>query len=253
MLDNLALQTSDLRFGHGKKIIGNALSFKVLPGQLIALVGPNGAGKTTLLQTISGFLAPISGNLEVFGQNPNHIHSEIRAGAIGYLPQDEEMLFPYTVAEVVSLGLQHRNLPKSVEDQEVVTALLSVEAGELATRSVLELSGGERQRVRLARAFAQNPKILLLDEPNVHLDPAWQMKLGQWILSKQKTGMTIIAALHDLRFAGSLSPHFLVLPTDGGTAIEGDINEIIAQRGFERCFQIQPIRTEFGLEFRPSP
>jgi iron complex transport system ATP-binding protein len=184
------------------------------------------------------------------GQIPQRLTSDKRAELIAYLPQDEEMAFPYSAHEVVSLGLQHKNLTKDDENEAVSRALGDVDALEFAHRSVMELSGGERQRVRLARAFAQNPGILLLDEPNVHLDPAWQIKLGGWLKAKQQAGMTIIAALHDLRFAASLHPHFLVLPSDGTQPIEGNLKEIIAQKGFERCFQIEPVETDFGLDFR---
>ena len=249
-MDKPLLTAKALGFGHGKHAIGSALNFQVPDEELIALVGPNGAGKTTLLQTLCGFLPPVSGEVLIGGQNPQSLTADKRAGQIAYLPQDEEMAFPYSAHEVVSLGLQHKNLTKDDEDKAVNRALGEVDAVDFAHRSVMELSGGERQRVRLARAFAQNPAILLLDEPNVHLDPAWQIRLGGWLKKKQHDGMTIIAALHDLRFAASLHPHFLVLPTDGTHPMEGNLKEIIAQKGFERCFQIEPIETDFGLEFR---
>jgi iron complex transport system ATP-binding protein len=249
-LDKPLITAKALGFGHGKRAIGSALDFQRQSGELIALVGPNGAGKTTLLQTLCGFLPPISGEVLIDGQIPQRLTSDKRAELIAYLPQDEEMVFPYSAHEVVSLGLQHKNLTKDDEDEAVNRALGEVDALEFAHRSVMELSGGERQRVRLARAFAQNPATLLLDEPNVHLDPAWQIRLGGWLKKKQEDGMTIIAALHDLRFAASLHPHFLVLPSDGTQPIEGNLKEIIAQKGFERCFQIEPVETDFGLDFR---
>ncbi len=249
-MDKPLITAKALGFGHGKRAIGSALDFQRQSGELIALVGPNGAGKTTLLQTLCGFLPPISGEVLIDGQIPQRLTSDKRAELIAYLPQDEEMVFPYSAHEVVSLGLQHKNLTKDDEDEAVNRALGEVDALEFAHRSVMELSGGERQRARLARAFAQNPATLLLDEPNVHLDPAWQIRLGSWLKKKQEDGMTIIAALHDLRFAASLHPHFLVLPSDGTQPIEGNLKEIIAQKGFERCFQIEPVETDFGLDFR---
>ncbi|MEO4052330.1 metal ABC transporter ATP-binding protein [Solibacillus sp. CAU 1738] len=179
------------------------ISFRVEEGDFLALLGPNGSGKSTLLKLILGLLKPMSGNIELFGENANTFkHREW----IGYVSQKSNAFnsgFPATVEEVVKSGLAKKTglfkrLPKDVHDR-VLKALQSVGMEQFANRNIGQLSGGQQQRVFIARALIAEPKLLILDEPTVGIDHENVQSFYDMLAKlNEERQMTMILVTHDV-------------------------------------------------------
>jgi iron complex transport system ATP-binding protein len=204
------------RAADGDRSVLAGVDLDVAAGELVALLGANGSGKTTLLRVVAGVLAPRAGSVELFGRPLERWPRREIARAVAVLPQSTELPDGFRVSEVVNLGrIPHarRAFAADPDDERAVAAALrDADAEELAHRPVRELSGGERQRVLLALALAQEPRLLLLDEPTLHLDIAHQLGLVQLLrrlrLSRR---LTVIAVLHDLNLAAGLADRVVLL------------------------------------------
>jgi len=185
-------------------------------GEMVALIGANGSGKTTLLRLLAGTLRPEAGSVELFGRPLSAWSRREVARRVAVLPQTSELPVGMSVAEVVALGrIPHATSRFGVEpaDEEAVAAALrDVDADELAHRPVTQLSGGEQQRALLALALAQEPQLLLLDEPTLHLDLAHQLALVA-LLGRLRTRrrLTVVSVLHDLNLATSFADRTLLV------------------------------------------
>ncbi|MFD3494066.1 ABC transporter ATP-binding protein [Streptomyces sp. NPDC058690] len=171
-------------------------------GQFVGLVGPNGSGKSTVLRCVYRALRPSAGTVRLGGEDLYAMSARESARRLAALPQEAVTEFDFTVAEVVAMGrLPHqRPVARTTEkDRETCeSALTRVGAGHLADRGFLTLSGGEKQRVLIARALAQQPRVLVLDEPTNHLDIAQQLEVLALV---RDSGLTVLTALHDLNLA----------------------------------------------------
>ncbi|MDQ2993040.1 MAG: ABC transporter ATP-binding protein [Candidatus Eremiobacteraeota bacterium] len=176
------------------------VTLTVAPGEAIGIIGPNGSGKSTLLKTIAGLLAPASGSIAVFGQKPR----SLAPGSIAYVPQIEavDWSFPATVRDVVSMGRFPRLQPWQrfgARDREAVSrALEVVHLEQLADRHIANLSGGQQQRAFVARAVAQEPRLLLLDEPTTGVDAATEEAIRQVVRELVEAGLPVLMTTHDL-------------------------------------------------------
>ncbi|WP_428949894.1 ABC transporter ATP-binding protein [Streptomyces sp. cg35] len=171
-------------------------------GQFVGLVGPNGSGKSTLLRCVYRALRPTAGMVRLDGEDLLSLSARESARRLAALPQEAVAEFDFTVAEVVAMGrLPHQGAVARTTDEDRRTcraALEGVGAGHLADRGFLTLSGGEKQRVLIARALAQQPRVLVLDEPTNHLDIAQQLEVLALV---RAGGLTVLTALHDLNLA----------------------------------------------------
>jgi ABC-type Mn2+/Zn2+ transport system ATPase subunit len=198
--DRLELQKASI--GYGDRIVLSDLSFSVPHGARVAVVGPNGAGKSTLFKALVGLLPLRSGQIFVHGL-PLGNHKD----CVAYVPQREEVdwRFPLTVSDVVMMGrYDHQNWIRraSLEDKQIVQrSLAQMGVAHLGPRSISELSGGEQQRVFLARALAQRPHILLLDEPFTGVDVPTQESTLSLLDDLQAEDVTAMIATHDLGIA----------------------------------------------------
>jgi iron complex transport system ATP-binding protein len=188
------------RFGAIRALDGITLSID--EATLHGLVGPNGSGKTTLLRAIAGAIAPLEGRVLVEGAQPHLTPAAALARVMAVLPQHPVAPLGVTVREAVSWGrIPHlgRLAGAGARDLRAIDrALEAAGVSDLAGRPVQTLSGGERQRVLIARAIAQEPRILLLDEPTAHLDVAHQAEVMEVVRRLARGGLTVVAALHDL-------------------------------------------------------
>jgi iron complex transport system ATP-binding protein len=205
--------------GGERRRVLRGLDLRVEAGELLALLGRNGSGKTTLLRAIAGTLPRDSGRVALFGCDLADWSRVALARRVAVLPQSLTLPDGFRVAELVEMGrAPHatRWFGSSAEDGVAVErALADADALDLAERHADELSGGERQRVLVAMALAQEPDLLLLDEPTVHLDIAHQAALlGSIARLQARRGLTVIAVLHDLNLAAAHAPRVAVL--DGG-------------------------------------
>ncbi|HEX9610083.1 MAG TPA: ABC transporter ATP-binding protein [Candidatus Limnocylindria bacterium] len=203
----------------GRRPVLDRIDLRISAAELVAVLGPNGSGKTTLLRVLAGTLAAESGAVTLFGRPIERWSRAEIARRVAVLPQSLELPTGFTVAEVVAMGrIPHARGtfgPGPDDERAVDSALRDADAADLATRPVTELSGGERQRVLVAMALAQEPALLLLDEPTVHLDLAHQLALVRTLerLSHARE-VAVIAVLHDLNLAAAHADRCLLL--DGG-------------------------------------
>lgn len=182
-------------------------------GESLGIVGPNGSGKSTLLKTIAGLLLPSSGSLSVLGSPPR----KLPPGTIAYVPQVEavDWSFPATVWDVVAMGrfarLRFWQRFGARDRQVVHRALELVDIARLANRHIARLSGGQQQRVFVARAIAQEPRLLLLDEPTTGVDAATEEALRRIVRELAAGGMPVLMATHDLDRVDEWFDRLLVL------------------------------------------
>ncbi|MET8676719.1 ABC transporter ATP-binding protein [Streptomyces sp. NPDC004647] len=178
------------------------VTLRVGGGQLVGLVGPNGSGKSTLLRCVYRALRPSAGTVRLGGEDLRAMSTREGARRLAALPQEAVAEFDFTVTEVVAMGrLPHQPAAArtTAEDRRACEAALArVGADHLADRGFLTLSGGEKQRVLIARALAQQPRVLVLDEPTNHLDIAQQLEMLNLV---RGSGLTVFTALHDLNLA----------------------------------------------------
>jgi iron complex transport system ATP-binding protein len=206
-------------------------------GELVGLLGTNGSGKTTLLRLLAAAVRPDAGEIRLFGRPAADWSRPELARRVAVLPQQLELPAGFRVSEVVAMGrLPHasRLFASSDEDEAAVeTALLDADALGLAARPVEELSGGERQRVLVAMALAQQPALLLLDEPTVHLDLAHQVALIETVdRLRQSRGIAVLAVLHDLTLASTRVGRVAVL--DEGRIVADGAPEVVLSRDLVR-------------------
>jgi iron complex transport system ATP-binding protein len=200
------------------------VSCAVHEGRLVAAVGPNGSGKTTLVRVLSGLLPLERGSVRVAGRDVGVWSRHELARVVGVLPQREDILFPLRVDETVMLGRYAHLGPLAASgdaDRNAVRAALErCDVTALAPRSVDSLSGGEWQRVRLARALAQEPRALILDEPTASLDVRHEMELLELFRTLVDQGMAALVITHHLNLAARFADHILLL-REGVLVAEG--------------------------------
>lgn len=203
----MKLSISDLSFSFGACKVLKEITFEVTEGEFLGIMGPNGSGKTTLLRCLTRYL-PSEAKAILVDMKPLHTLTDKQVAAMfAVVPQSSQTDFPFTVRDIVTMGriphIHGRLVSVRKEDAEIVNeAMESTGCSHLADRPFSELSGGERQRAVIARALAQEPKALLLDEPTVYLDISGQLEMMDLVkrLNRER-GLTIIAVLHDINLA----------------------------------------------------
>ncbi|WP_280402235.1 ABC transporter ATP-binding protein [Nocardia carnea] len=215
-----------------------AVTLAAEPGQFIGIVGPNGSGKSTLLRCLYRALSPASGRVAVGGTDIAAISMRENARHVAALTQDSSTPFDFTAAEVVATGrLPHATVRRGTRrrDAEIcAAAMATADIAHLANRCFLSLSGGERQRVLIARALAQQPRVLVLDEPTNHLDVHHQYSV---LAAARGLDITVVAALHDLNLAAQHCDRLFVLHR-GRLVCSGDPHEVLTTDVLGRWFSI---------------
>lgn len=235
------LSVRNLSVGYAGRAVLRALSLDLRPGEFLSLAGPNGVGKTTLLRTLGGSLAPLAGSALLDGADLSSLSRRELASKVARVAQSARADWPFTVAEAVSLGRYPRlgwfGRLGSGDRREVEKALARTSLSELSDRLVTELSGGELQLVMIARALAQEPAILLLDEPVSSLDVKHQVQVLQLLRDLAAEGITVVASLHDLNLA-SLYADRIALFADGRLLAAGTPTEILREDLIGEAFGI---------------
>jgi iron complex transport system ATP-binding protein len=216
-MDGLMLELKGISCGYGKRIVLRGLSFEIKKGEFMGVIGPNGSGKTTLLRAISGFLPPFAGTISLEGKGTHKMAHRELAQKVAVVTQSFESVPPFFVEEFVLLGrvphwgsLQFLETAQDVEVAEWAMGLTEID--HLRGRRMEELSGGERQLVFVARALAQEPHLLLLDEPTAHLDIGHQAQIMDLLRQlNREQSITIVVVLHDLTLAGLYCERLLLL------------------------------------------
>ena len=223
-----AYQVQSLRFQYHLLSRGEAnwvldgLTFEVDAGEILGIVGPNGSGKTSLLKLLAKVLRPYTGNIALFGHDLGTMPQGEVARTVAFVPQESSQVFSFSVMETVLMGRypHHRDAKwsagfgwESAEDVSIAEqAMQDTDLTHLAGRSVMDLSGGERQRCMIARALAQAPRVLLLDEPTAFLDLQHQIEICAIVRRlKEERGLTVVLVSHDLNLASQYCDRILML------------------------------------------
>jgi iron complex transport system ATP-binding protein len=223
----------------GARTLVDGLSLSVARGELWSVLGPNGSGKTTLLHTLAGLRPPDSGTVHLAGRPLDRWRATDAACLRGLLPQAMHDAFSASALEVVLMG-RHPHLSRWAWEDEAdralaLSKLAAVELAESAERDVTTLSGGERQRVGIAALLAQDPLLLLLDEPVAHLDLRHQIVVLEHLrAAARKDGKAIVLSIHDLNLARRYSTHALVL--GGAAPAQGPVAEAMNDSALSAAF-----------------
>ncbi len=207
------LDVSNMTFSYAKVTVLKDITFSVNGGSLLGVVGPNGSGKTTLLKCINNLLSPDQGQVYVKDDLLVELSNREVAKRLGYVPQVEDPVFPSTVFDLVLTGrTPHSSWRPSNEDLSVASSVLeSLGMEEFALRDVNSLSGGELRKVLIARAFVQEPELLLLDEPMASLDLRHQLEVLGVLKSWLNGSRAAVVTFHDLNLAAKYCDELLVL------------------------------------------
>jgi iron complex transport system ATP-binding protein len=240
-VDSVALALSDVAAGYGDKPIVHEVSFSVTAGSLLGIIGPNGAGKTTLLRVLSGALPLSAGSLLIHGEDVRSFRRRELAQVVGFVPQTLDVPVAFTVSEFVAMGrtpyvsgwsrLSHE------DDAAIHRAMEMTDIQGLESRLVDELSAGEKQRAVVAMALAQDPQVLLLDEPTAHLDiqHAWNLMALIVKLNKER-GVTVVLSSHDLNLAAEFCSHLLLMK-EGRTVAHGTPQDVLEADRLSRVYE----------------
>jgi iron complex transport system ATP-binding protein len=229
-----SIEARGVHFGYsGSHRIFSGLDLTIPTGSFSVLLGPNGSGKTTLLRILSGTLIPESGDVRLDDRRLADLAPRERARLLAVLPQESNVVFPFTALEIVLMGrAPHLGLLGFPGRDDIAIAEEAMEMTDcmrFASRHISELSSGERQRVYLARALAQRPRILFLDEPTTFLDLSHQIHFLR-ILDRlhRDHGLTILTVSHDVTLAG-VHGRRLILLHEGRVAAAGDPAEVLRE------------------------
>jgi iron complex transport system ATP-binding protein len=231
-----------------------ATSFQARPGEILAILGPNASGKSTLLKLVAGALQPLSGRVLLNGFVTHSLSPKTRAQRIAVVQQESRLLFPSRAWEFVLQGRHPYGRPMRFETEDDViiarNALAQVGAEHLSDRWMDQISGGEKQRVILARALAQQPLLLLLDEPTLHLDIGAQVDLLDALrrLAAQNR-YTVVVVTHELNLAAEYADQVVLLQRGKSLRI-GPPASVYQRELLEQVFQT-PLSVELGSSGRP--
>lgn len=251
--DGRAYVAEDLRFAYGvrgaeadRRWVLDGLTFDVRAGEVLGLLGPNGSGKSSLLKILARVLRQQEGRVRLFDADLGALSQRGVARAVALVPQESQIIFPFSITEVVLMGRfpHHRGTVlrglgwEGAEDIRVAEeAMRETDILHLAQRSVTDVSGGERQRAIIARALAQEPRVLLLDEPTAFLDLHHQLEICT-ILRRlnEERGLTVVLASHDLNLASQYCDRLLLLQ-EGRLVCLGSPESVIRPEVLEEVYR----------------
>ncbi len=235
------LDISKIRFAYREEMILKDISFSVQPGDFLGIIGPNGSGKSTLLKILARLLTAKEGSVSLSGLDLKQYPVRTLAKKIALVPEETSLNFPFTVEELVLMGRSpHLSFLQPLTNKDHLQAnecMGKTSIRALASRLVNELSNGERQRVFIAQALAQEPDILLLDEPTAHLDINHQIEIFNVLKNLQEQhGLTIITVTHDLNLA-ALYCNTLLLLKKGEIFNQGTPAQVITAENIKKVYQ----------------
>jgi iron complex transport system ATP-binding protein len=248
------VEVSGASFAYGARAALEGVSLTARAGELVALLGPNGAGKSTLLRLVAGLLAPAAGTVRLCGLEPHAAPRRAVARACALVPQEPRAPWPFTVREAVMMGRAPRQgllaVAGPLDHGAVDGALRACDLVHLSSRRLDALSGGERRRVFFARALAQEPRVLLLDEPTAFLDLAHQVAAMGMARVAARAGLCVVAVLHDLNLAAASCDRLVVL-SNGRFVAEGPPAEVLTAERVGEVWGLPVWRGENGATGAP--
>ncbi|OOO63031.1 iron ABC transporter ATP-binding protein [Clostridium tepidum] len=246
----LEMLIKDIVFSYDNKKVIKGINLSVKEGEIVSIIGPNGSGKSTLLKCINGILKPSSGNVYIDSKEVLKMNPKDLAKTVAYVPQATPEVFLQTIFETVLMGRKpHLKWGVGEKDLRIVEEILEyMELSDLAECYIDELSGGQKQRVYIARALAQEPKILLLDEPTSSLDIKHQLEVLQVVekISKQRK-TSVVMVIHDLNLAYRFSDK-LALVKNGQVVSYDSPDIVLTEENVNSVYEVESsiINTELG-------
>jgi len=237
-----ALGTTELRvhYPNAPKPALDSVSMTVPRGSFYAVLGPNGSGKSTLLRALLGMVPHAAGQAHVFGRPVSDWDRRALAREAGVVTQSESLAFPITVRELVAMGrypyLGALQSETTTDKEAISQAMRMCDIENLAQRFLSTLSGGEVQRTRVARALAQEPNVLLLDEPTASLDVRHEMEILELLRASADRGITVFLITHHLDLAARFADRLLLLDR-GKVAAEGEPREVLQEETLQRVYE----------------
>lgn len=237
------IDIQSLSFSYLEELVVNQISFSVGDGEFVGIIGPNGAGKSTLLKLMDGILQPKEGEIKLQKKALREYSRRQIAKMIGFVPQNFSTAFSYSVNDIVLMGrYPHLSafFSESADDYRIgERSMKSTDVWQLRRRQFGELSGGEKQRVVLASALAQEPQILLLDEPTSSLDIKYQYQFyGILRELQQSSGLTIVVVTHDINLAARYCRR-LILLKKGKVIDDGAPEKVITKEMMESVYEVK--------------
>jgi len=235
-----------VRLGSYEALRGVTLQFR--EREMTAILGPNGAGKSTLLSVLSGFRTRYDGSCRLLGEEVPRWNRQAMARRVAFIPQNVGMAFPFTAEQVVAMGRapHGRGLFETPQDRAAVDkAMRATDSLAFVGRDFRALSGGEQQRVLLAGALAQEPSVLLLDEPTTYLDLKHQLQIYGLLRDLARQGLTVVAVTHDVNLAAAHADR-IVLLSQGRVAADASVAEVLRPELLREVFEVE-------TEIRPGP
>ena len=226
----MSIDVKDLSFAYGKQQVLRQVSFRTSPGQLVAVLGPNGAGKSTLFRCILGFLPRYRGEIALCGHDLRSLDRRSLARLAAYIPQS-------SVRDTVLMGADPFHAPGPSQQETADRVLETLGIRNLADRGINEISGGERQLALIARAMAQQAKILLMDEPTASLDYGNQFRLLRQVRQLADSGYTVLLSTHNPEHAFRFATDVLVL-REGGVRAFGPAAETLTEELLREIYRI---------------
>jgi iron complex transport system ATP-binding protein len=212
------LEARDLAVGYGQTRIAGGLDLSVIAGSVTCLLGPNGVGKTTLFKTLLGLIPPLSGTVEIDGRDLSGLDRHTIARHIAYVPQAQIAEFPYTVIDLVVMGrtahLGTFGRPRRADHEAAMAALDTLGIASLAARDSTRISGGQRQLALIARALAQQTRIVVMDEPTASLDLGNRILVLDTIRALAKSGLAVVLSTHEPEHAFVVADSVAILGRD---------------------------------------
>lgn len=258
----MRLSIEHLSLSYGKRTAVDDVSFAIEAGEMVSIVGPNGSGKSTLVRGMGRLQKPSHGRVLLGETDIRHIGAREVARHLAVLPQAPDGGADLTVRELVFRGrYPHQGVLQRVSRADIEAVEWAMQAADVETlsaRPLASLSGGERQRAWIALALAQEPRVLLLDEPTSFLDIAHQVEVMHLLRRLNREGMTVVAVLHDLVLAGRFTDRVIAM-RDGRVAFDGPPRQVLEPIGLERVFGVAMMvltDPETGLPIplpRPDP
>jgi iron complex transport system ATP-binding protein len=249
------IESREVKYRYNSDWVLNGLSFAVNQGEIVGIIGRNGSGKTTILKLVSKVLKPEAGSVWLTGRNIASVKQREIARVVAVVPQGTSVAFSFTVREIVLMGRSpHLGLLQMEREPDLKIANNSMaltDTLELADRSIDELSGGERQRVIIARALAQEPKVLLLDEPTAYLDINHQVEIFDLI--KRLNGerdLTVVVVSHDLNMAAEYCDR-LILLKNGRVHKDGSPGEVITETNIREVYEANVVVSDSSITGAP--
>jgi iron complex transport system ATP-binding protein len=255
MSAKVSITLNDLTVGYDAAPVLSGVTIDIAGGEFVGIIGPNGSGKTTLLRTVSRVLKPSSGAALIDGKNVFEVSPRELAREVGVVPQETAPAFDFTVREIVMMGrAPHLKRFQMEGTRDLAIAEESMrQTGtlELADRQFAALSGGERQRVVVARALAQQPRVILLDEPTSHLDINYQFEiLGLIRRLNRDRGITVLAVLHDLNLAAHYCDR-LVMVGEGKIQAVGAPADVLTSQNVKHVYGVDVLVQKHPTSGRP--